>query len=812
LEVRNFQVILGDQPDEKPRPVNQEAAYPMMAYRPHWRLTPDENGRFSVVDGAVNAERNTNIGFETAGGGDPDFWADWNESAGDGALADEGVLIHGGSHACKATAGATANTYVSRQLSSLTSLAPYTFSFWTRGDGTYAGRYAIWDATNAAWIQTLTTTGVTGTTYTQVVHHFTAPAGCVAVTLFLYCPADNTGIAYFDDTSLREQQTSGLVTIGEADGIEIAPVTNTDIDTTGSDQQVSGSFTCEEDNSVTVHLRYTDANNTLRCQIKESSGKIEVRDIEGGSAEVAEDITWAQTIDQHYRFRLVVQSTTLKLYGDDALLGTVTVGTTNSNNKVRLAHDLDTNDLKCVSEPYPKRSSEIIVAGGKATPAAGDPLIGLTEPDGSAFTMGGLEAMLFSITPWATSATFGAYGLLNTTMGGAAGFNFLRWGDGSAQVRYRDQAAYTSSLHTPVVGEQFTFMLHNRSSSFGQQVLKHSSGRQWQRSFVNEEFPVAASDTPVIYTYDLPMTLDRIALLDFSSIASADFSEVTDTKTNPADATAVGSESNCHINFVWTCEITKYAGCHFRYKDNDEYLYWIANADTLSLYENVGAGDAQLATVGGLFADATEYEIDVVANGTSIKIFVDKVLKISVTETSHLTETGGTVFHNLATNDIVYTAYPYPALGGNVFGATDRVVCPQVNDTFSHTPDFLAVERTIIAGASGSDVKFRIEDASNYMQRTVAAAGATHKLYKVVATVASALINGGAVDADDDITAILDGADGEILEDGASQGTTSGALFAGNASGSVAYAPEAIGDALELWPLYVYPPFTIPGL
>jgi len=45
---RNAQVILGDQPDEKPRPVGQETDYPMMAHRPHWRLTKDGGARINV--------------------------------------------------------------------------------------------------------------------------------------------------------------------------------------------------------------------------------------------------------------------------------------------------------------------------------------------------------------------------------------------------------------------------------------------------------------------------------------------------------------------------------------------------------------------------------------------------------------------------------------------------------------------------------------------------------------------------------------------------------------------------------------------
>ena len=50
LEVRNVQIILGDQSSEKPRPVAQETAYPMMAYRPNWRLTKDGSARTFMTD------------------------------------------------------------------------------------------------------------------------------------------------------------------------------------------------------------------------------------------------------------------------------------------------------------------------------------------------------------------------------------------------------------------------------------------------------------------------------------------------------------------------------------------------------------------------------------------------------------------------------------------------------------------------------------------------------------------------------------------------------------------------------------------
>jgi hypothetical protein len=75
IDVRNCQVILGDQYTDKPRPTNQEAAWPMMAYRPMWRKTKDGGARFFIQDGAVSSELVANPGFETAGGGGADIWA-----------------------------------------------------------------------------------------------------------------------------------------------------------------------------------------------------------------------------------------------------------------------------------------------------------------------------------------------------------------------------------------------------------------------------------------------------------------------------------------------------------------------------------------------------------------------------------------------------------------------------------------------------------------------------------------------------------------------------------------------------------------
>jgi len=159
----------------------------------------------------------TNGNFETAGAGGADVFGTWAETAGDGAIADEGTLVHGGSHAAKLTAGATANTKLAQTIA-VRPESIHTLYMWTRGDGTYGGRYLVYDVTNAANIIAATATGITGTTYTLVTVSFTTPAACVSVRLDLMCPSTDTGIAYFDDVSVMGVLTGTYtgVTLGQA--------------------------------------------------------------------------------------------------------------------------------------------------------------------------------------------------------------------------------------------------------------------------------------------------------------------------------------------------------------------------------------------------------------------------------------------------------------------------------------------------------------------------------------------------------------------------------------------------------------------
>lgn len=143
----------------------------------------------------------SNTGFETAGTGGADVFGSWTETPGNGAIADEGSLVHAGSHAAKLTAGASSNTTL-RQTIVVRPGFDYTLTFYTRGASGKDGKYQIYDVTGAADIVAVTDTGITGDTYTLVTVPFTAPAACVSVYIYLGCPVENAGIAYFDDISV----------------------------------------------------------------------------------------------------------------------------------------------------------------------------------------------------------------------------------------------------------------------------------------------------------------------------------------------------------------------------------------------------------------------------------------------------------------------------------------------------------------------------------------------------------------------------------------------------------------------------------
>ena len=159
--------------------------------------TNDYNDIYTA--GLANDNLLANPGFETAGVGGDDVWANWTETKGDGALANEAGAPHEGSDAAKATSGATSNTKVAQTITTVAGKR-YRLRFYSKDDGTNAGRYGIYDVSGSADIVAVTATAIAAA-YAATVVEFVAPA--TSTRIDLWCPAVNTKIVYFDACEVR---------------------------------------------------------------------------------------------------------------------------------------------------------------------------------------------------------------------------------------------------------------------------------------------------------------------------------------------------------------------------------------------------------------------------------------------------------------------------------------------------------------------------------------------------------------------------------------------------------------------------------
>ena len=170
-----------------------------------------------------------NPSFETAGGGGVDVFASWNEVAGSGTIARDSTYARYGTYSCKLT-NTAGNAYVYSLALPVTGNRQYVVSFWTRGDGTYAGRYAIYDTTNSSYITpgSAESTGVTEATWTHVTFFFNTRSNTANVRIYLHSPSATGGTTWFDMVSIgisehtitveHNQMTRGDIAYLEADG------------------------------------------------------------------------------------------------------------------------------------------------------------------------------------------------------------------------------------------------------------------------------------------------------------------------------------------------------------------------------------------------------------------------------------------------------------------------------------------------------------------------------------------------------------------------------------------------------------------
>jgi len=190
---------------------------------------PTTKFEVDLPDSTTVTDEILNGGFEDAGVGDPDFFADWTENVGDGTIAIGTART--GSNGCRLVSGASSDTYVHQNVT----VAPddvYSLRFFTKSftADTDIGRYNVYDVTNAAPIIALTTVNcVAGdnSNYYETSVNFTVPALCVSIRIYFRCPDTDTDRAIFDDITLTQgveistehnQMTPGDNAYSEADG------------------------------------------------------------------------------------------------------------------------------------------------------------------------------------------------------------------------------------------------------------------------------------------------------------------------------------------------------------------------------------------------------------------------------------------------------------------------------------------------------------------------------------------------------------------------------------------------------------------
>lgn len=290
----------------------------------------------------------------------------------------------------------------------------------------------------------------------------------------------------------------------------------------------------------------------------------------------------------------------------------------------------------------------------------------------------------------------------------------------------------------------------------------------------------------------------------YNPIWGPDFSKVTDTKTNPASTTTFDVDADCHVNYTFTPENTKYAYIHGRYTDPTHFGWRVECGTDGTAYVKYrsGGGLQTLYTGVGVFPDGVAAQVDVVVEGVTLRLYVDNVLKTTETLVYNLTTTGGYVVHILASNDIVLSTHPYPSLGI----ATDRVIAPQQSDTFTHTNNFLAFFRNVtLPAATDGAISFRRVDADNRLWLKIFDDGSA-VLYEEIATVNNARFTAGpgSISDGDDVALLVNDGSAELFAAGTSIGSTSGitTILTGTAGFFKTWSDGMAADSIELFPDY----------
>jgi hypothetical protein len=167
------------------------------------RLFRDEDGKYAIsVNQGTYPELLSNGILETLDAG-ADTFEDWTDNGG-GDIDDETTIVKSGNHSAKLTKTAGGNAWLTQDITVVAS-TDYVLSFDSRGDGSDAGAYRIYDNDAPGDIVAQTTTGNTSTSWEKFVKKFTTPVGCTSVKIYLISnPSTQDAVAYFDNISVKK--------------------------------------------------------------------------------------------------------------------------------------------------------------------------------------------------------------------------------------------------------------------------------------------------------------------------------------------------------------------------------------------------------------------------------------------------------------------------------------------------------------------------------------------------------------------------------------------------------------------------------
>ena len=312
----------------------------------------------------------------------------------------------------------------------------------------------------------------------------------------------------------------------------------------------------------------------------------------------------------------------------------------------------------------------------------------------------------------------------------------------------------------------------------------------------------AATVYATIGSYNTPTEIESLSVLSLPANGytawDADFSTVTDSLSTPSTGDVFTNTADFHVRSTFTYETGKYYQIRFRIegtgaKDNTDYIqFYCPGNERAQIVKEVNNFTTLLYTENGVFVDGVAYQIDIVAIGSSIKLYVNNVLKSSLTEPDHMTNTRSKVIHTLATNDIVLSTHPYPALGI----ATDRVIAGQTANTGTMTADALVYSRGLSIPTGNYQLELR-KDGSDEITLDVASDGSFVLNENATARISAAA---GSISEGDDVATILEGANGQVFANGVSKGTTTAiaAVLAGT-TWNIADDGDGV-DSIEFFP------------